>query len=104
MTYESRCIAICWAWLSAHTAAYIEAVRFYCPKGVRIGGHSVINREVLLDGRMGLLIDDNVVSPKAWRFLPWSMTPIAGILLAAVPRCTSATGSSLALARSSCQV
>jgi len=34
--------------------------RFYCPKGVRIGGHSVINREVLLDGRMGLLIDDNV--------------------------------------------
>jgi len=34
--------------------------RFYRPSGVRIGAHSVVNRDVLLDGRMGLIIGDNV--------------------------------------------
>ncbi len=34
--------------------------RVYCPPGVSIGAHSVINREVLLDGRSGLAIGDNV--------------------------------------------
>lgn len=34
--------------------------RFYRPVGVIIGAHSVINRDVLLDGRSGLRIGDNV--------------------------------------------
>jgi len=34
--------------------------RFYRPGGVSIGAHSVINRGVLLDGRSGLQIGDNV--------------------------------------------
>lgn len=34
--------------------------RFYLPSAVRIGSNSVINRDVLLDGRMGLAIGDNV--------------------------------------------
>lgn len=34
--------------------------RFYCPSNVTIGAHTVINREVLLDGRSGLTIGDNV--------------------------------------------
>ena len=34
--------------------------RLYHPPGIRIGDHSVINRNVLLDGRMGLIIGDNV--------------------------------------------
>ena len=34
--------------------------RMYRPAGIRIGNHSVINREVLLDGRMSLFIGDNV--------------------------------------------
>lgn len=34
--------------------------RFYRPCGVSIGAHSVINRDVLLDGRTGLRIGDNV--------------------------------------------
>lgn len=34
--------------------------RFYRPAGVVIGAHSVINRDVLLDGRSGLRIGDNV--------------------------------------------
>ncbi|MHB1319467.1 MAG: acyltransferase, partial [Anaerolineae bacterium] len=34
--------------------------RVYCPPGVSIGSHSVINREVLLDGRSGLTIGSNV--------------------------------------------
>ncbi len=34
--------------------------RVYCPPGVSIGSHAVINREVLLDGRSGLTIGDNV--------------------------------------------
>ena len=28
--------------------------------GVQIGAHSIVNRNVLLDGRMGLIIGDNV--------------------------------------------
>lgn len=34
--------------------------RFYRPAGVVIGAHSVVNRDVLLDGRSGLRIGDNV--------------------------------------------
>jgi acetyltransferase-like isoleucine patch superfamily enzyme len=34
--------------------------RFYRPSGVSIGNHTIINRDVLLDGRMGLVIGDNV--------------------------------------------
>ena len=34
--------------------------RFYHPAGVHIGNHSVVNRDVLLDGRMGITIGDNV--------------------------------------------
>jgi acetyltransferase-like isoleucine patch superfamily enzyme len=34
--------------------------RFYRPSGVNIGSHSVINWDVLMDGRMGLQIGDNV--------------------------------------------
>jgi len=34
--------------------------RLYRPSHVMIGSHTVINREVLLDGRMGLFIGDNV--------------------------------------------
>lgn len=34
--------------------------RFYTPRGVSIGAHSVVNRDVLLDGRSGLVIGDNV--------------------------------------------
>lgn len=34
--------------------------RFYRPSGVTIGGHTVVNRDVLLDGRMGLAIGNNV--------------------------------------------
>jgi acetyltransferase-like isoleucine patch superfamily enzyme len=34
--------------------------RFYAPRGVTIGDHSVINRQVLLDGRSGLEVGQNV--------------------------------------------
>ena len=34
--------------------------RFYRPSGVQLGSHTVVNRDVLLDGRMGLVIGDNV--------------------------------------------
>lgn len=34
--------------------------RFYRPAGVQLGQHTVINRDVLLDGRMGVQIGDNV--------------------------------------------
>ena len=34
--------------------------RMYLPGRIQIGNHSVVNREVLLDGRMGLTIGDNV--------------------------------------------
>ena len=34
--------------------------RFYRANGVSVGAHSVINRDVLLDGRMGLTIGSNV--------------------------------------------
>lgn len=34
--------------------------RFYAPRGIVIGEHTVINREVLLDGRAGLEIGQNV--------------------------------------------
>ena len=34
--------------------------RFYRPSAVQIGAHTVINRDVLLDGRMGLTIGENV--------------------------------------------
>jgi len=34
--------------------------RFYRATGVQIGSHSIVNRDVLLDGRMSLTIGDNV--------------------------------------------
>jgi acetyltransferase-like isoleucine patch superfamily enzyme len=34
--------------------------RFYCPASVQLGHNSIINRNVLLDGRMGLTIGNNV--------------------------------------------
>ena len=34
--------------------------RFYRPSGVSIGSHSIVNRDVLMDGRMGIQIGDNV--------------------------------------------
>ena len=34
--------------------------RFYRPSGVSIGKHTIINPDILLDGRMGLVIGDNV--------------------------------------------
>lgn len=34
--------------------------RFYNPKNVKIGNNSVVNRDVLLDGRMGIVIGNNV--------------------------------------------
>lgn len=43
------------AWTSVH-----RHVRAYYPPGVSIGQHSVINRDVLLDGRAQIEIGDNV--------------------------------------------
>jgi acetyltransferase-like isoleucine patch superfamily enzyme len=37
-----------------------RSCRFYRPSGVNIGSHSIINRDVLMDGRMGLQIGNNV--------------------------------------------
>ena len=37
-----------------------RSCRLYCPPRVQIGANTVINRDVLLDGRMGLVIGDNV--------------------------------------------
>jgi maltose O-acetyltransferase len=34
--------------------------RFYNPHGIKIGSHTIINNDVLLDGRTGLIIGDNV--------------------------------------------
>lgn len=34
--------------------------RLYSPRNIKIGSHTVINRDVLLDGRAGLFIGDNV--------------------------------------------
>ena len=43
----------------SHTSIH-RGCRFYRPSAVRVGAHSVINRDVLLDGRTGLTIGDNV--------------------------------------------
>lgn len=43
--------------------------RFYRPAGVVIGAHSVINRDVLLDGRSGLHIGANVSIPEGSQIL-----------------------------------
>jgi acetyltransferase-like isoleucine patch superfamily enzyme len=45
--------------IGARTSIH-RGCRFYRPSGVTIGGHTVINRDVLLDGRMGLQIGANV--------------------------------------------
>jgi len=42
------------------TTSIHRRCRFYRPAGVSIGAHSVINRGVLLDGRSGLRIGNNV--------------------------------------------
>lgn len=47
--------------VSIGTASSIHrCCRFYRPSGVTIGAHSVVNRNVLLDGRTGLHIGNNV--------------------------------------------
>lgn len=45
--------------IGVHTSVHLRC-RFYRPSGVFLGDRTVINREVLLDGRMGLTIADNV--------------------------------------------
>jgi maltose O-acetyltransferase len=45
--------------IEPHTSIH-RLCRFYCPAGITIGTHTVINREVLLDGRSGLTIGNNV--------------------------------------------
>jgi maltose O-acetyltransferase len=45
--------------IGSHTSVH-RGCRFYRPAGVGIGCHTIINRDVLLDGRMGLQIGDNV--------------------------------------------
>lgn len=45
--------------IDLHSSVH-RGCRFYRPTGVRIGVHTIINRDVLLDGRMGLNIGDNV--------------------------------------------
>jgi len=45
--------------LGAHSSVH-RGCRFYRPSGVQIGVHTVINRDVVLDGRQGLVIGDNV--------------------------------------------
>lgn len=45
--------------IGAHTSVH-RGCRFYRSSGVYIGNHSIINRDVLLDGRMGLTIGCDV--------------------------------------------
>lgn len=45
--------------IDGHTCIH-RCCRVYCPPGVVIGPHSIINREVLLDGRQGVTIGSNV--------------------------------------------
>jgi acetyltransferase-like isoleucine patch superfamily enzyme len=45
--------------VGVHTSVHRHC-RFYYPGGIVIGDHTVINRDVLLDGRMGLFIGSNV--------------------------------------------
>ena len=47
-------------WPSAGTPASIAVAAFTAHPAVQIGANTVINRDVLLDGRMGLVIGDNV--------------------------------------------
>jgi len=58
---RARCLL--WRGLGAqigpHTSLHRNG-RFYRPSQVRVGGHCVILRDVLLDGRMGIEIGDNV--------------------------------------------
>ena len=69
---------------------------------VEIGANTVINRDILLDGRMGLFVGDNVSVSRAWRSSPWSTIRIARTSTAAARRCASPTGPSSVPARSSC--
>lgn len=45
--------------IGSHSSVHRNC-RFYRPSAVSIGRNTVINRDVLLDGRMGLVIGDNV--------------------------------------------
>ena len=45
--------------IGTHTSVH-RGCRFYRPNGVSVSDNTVINREVLLDGRMGLQIGNNV--------------------------------------------
>lgn len=44
----------------AKSASILRNVRFIEPKYIKIGAHTVVNNYVLLDGRGGLFIGDNV--------------------------------------------
>ena len=50
---------VCGVRIGQHTSVHRNC-RFYYPKGISIGNNSVINRDVLLDGRMSLVIGSNV--------------------------------------------
>jgi maltose O-acetyltransferase len=43
-----------------HKTSLHRGCRFYRPSGVQLGHNSIVNRDVLLDGRMGLTIGNNV--------------------------------------------
>lgn len=45
--------------IGRHTSIH-RGCRLYCPPRVQIGSNTIINRDILLDGRMGLVIGDNV--------------------------------------------
>jgi len=45
--------------IGAHSSIHRNC-RFYRPSRIAVGQHTVVNRDVLLDGRMGLVIGDNV--------------------------------------------
>ncbi len=45
--------------IGSHSSIH-RRCRFYFPRGVVCGAHTIINREVLIDGRSGVVIGDNV--------------------------------------------
>lgn len=45
--------------IGAHSSLHRHC-RMYRPQGICIGKHTVVNRNVILDGRMGLIIGNNV--------------------------------------------
>lgn len=60
---SNRMRCLLWRGLGAHIGRCTSIhrnCRFYQPSGVRVGEHCVVLRDVLLDGRSGLSIGDNV--------------------------------------------